>query len=79
MRAGATVLGYDPLVPTEFVSRAEACRGAELVLSVNSAADALDALAQGMPGWAGPAATGCTISRPGGVNKQPADRGRVVL
>ena len=31
---------------------ASACHGADLVLSVNSAADALDALAQGLPGCA---------------------------
>ncbi|WP_433203848.1 DUF1932 domain-containing protein [Dactylosporangium sp. CS-047395] len=55
--AGATVRGYDPRVaaphgvhPAEHA--AEACTGAELVLSVNSAADALDALAQGLPGCA---------------------------
>ncbi|MFI5910178.1 DUF1932 domain-containing protein [Dactylosporangium sp. NPDC051541] len=55
--AGASVRGYDPRVaapqgvhPAE--NAAEACHGAGVVLSVNSAADALDALAQGLPGCA---------------------------
>jgi 3-hydroxyisobutyrate dehydrogenase-like beta-hydroxyacid dehydrogenase len=52
--AGAAVRGYDPqLAPpagvTEADSDAEACRGADLVLSVNSAHDALDALTQSLP------------------------------
>ncbi|WP_030440941.1 NAD(P)-dependent oxidoreductase [Actinoplanes subtropicus] len=55
--AGAEVRGYDPRVePPPGVRRcggdAEACAGAELVLSVNSAADAPDALAEGLPGCA---------------------------
>jgi 3-hydroxyisobutyrate dehydrogenase-like beta-hydroxyacid dehydrogenase len=54
-RAGATVRGYDPRVAAPAgvhpaSDAADACRGAGLVLSVNSAADALDALAQGLPG-----------------------------
>jgi 3-hydroxyisobutyrate dehydrogenase-like beta-hydroxyacid dehydrogenase len=56
-RAGAEVRGYDPrVVATGPVVNAEdaaqACRGADLVLSVNSAADAVDALTQGLPGCA---------------------------
>jgi 3-hydroxyisobutyrate dehydrogenase-like beta-hydroxyacid dehydrogenase len=52
--AGATVRGYDPrLAPPAGVSAgagdADACRGAGLVLSVNSAHDALDALTQSLP------------------------------
>jgi 3-hydroxyisobutyrate dehydrogenase-like beta-hydroxyacid dehydrogenase len=55
VRAGAVVRGYDPRVPAvgDLVGAADAataCRGAHLVLSVNSAADALDALEQGLPG-----------------------------
>jgi 3-hydroxyisobutyrate dehydrogenase-like beta-hydroxyacid dehydrogenase len=55
--AGATVRGYDPRVAAPAgvhgsADAAEACRGAALVLSVNSAADALDALGQGLPGCA---------------------------
>ena len=55
VRAGAEVRGYDPRVPAvgELAGSpdaATACRGADLVLSVNSAADALDALEQGLPG-----------------------------
>jgi 3-hydroxyisobutyrate dehydrogenase-like beta-hydroxyacid dehydrogenase len=55
VRAGAAVRGYDPRVPSipDLVGThdaATACRGADVVLSVNSAADALDALAQGLPG-----------------------------
>jgi 3-hydroxyisobutyrate dehydrogenase-like beta-hydroxyacid dehydrogenase len=57
VQAGAEVRGYDPNVPvagpiTSTVDAAEACRGAQLVLSLNSAADALDALTQGLPGCA---------------------------
>jgi 3-hydroxyisobutyrate dehydrogenase-like beta-hydroxyacid dehydrogenase len=56
-RAGAVVRGYDPRVPATGAvlnadDAAQACRGADLVLSVNSAADALDALTQGLPGCA---------------------------
>ncbi|HEX5199236.1 MAG TPA: DUF1932 domain-containing protein [Actinoplanes sp.] len=55
--AGAEVRGYDPRVdPPPGVRRcgsdAEACEGAELVLSLNSAADAPQALAEGLPGCA---------------------------
>jgi 3-hydroxyisobutyrate dehydrogenase-like beta-hydroxyacid dehydrogenase len=57
VRAGAVVRGYDPRVPAtetvvSTVDSAAACAGAEVVLSLNSAADALDALAQGLPGCA---------------------------
>jgi 3-hydroxyisobutyrate dehydrogenase-like beta-hydroxyacid dehydrogenase len=53
--AGARVRGYDPEVsPPKGVTRArsdaDACRGADLVLSLNSAHDALDALTQSLPG-----------------------------
>ncbi len=56
-RAGADVRGYDPRVAAvgdlaSAPDAATACAGADLVLSVNSAADALDALAQGLPGCA---------------------------
>jgi 3-hydroxyisobutyrate dehydrogenase-like beta-hydroxyacid dehydrogenase len=52
--AGAAVVGFDPRQPapegvTAAVSDADACRDAQLVLSVNSAHDALDALAQSLP------------------------------
>lgn len=55
--AGAVVRGYDPRVgaPPGVVdagSAASACAGASLVLSANSAADAPDALAEGLPGCA---------------------------
>lgn len=54
VRAGATVYGFDPRVPAPAGVRpadsdADACRDAHLVLSVNSAADALDALVQSLP------------------------------
>ncbi|BCY12941.1 NAD(P)-dependent oxidoreductase [Actinoplanes sp. L3-i22] len=52
--AGVTVRGFDPKVapppgvhPAE--SDADACRGARVVLSVNSAADAVDALRAALP------------------------------
>jgi 3-hydroxyisobutyrate dehydrogenase-like beta-hydroxyacid dehydrogenase len=53
--AGAQVRGYDPRVDAppgvlDCGDAVEACTGAELVLSINSAADAPDALAQGLPG-----------------------------
>jgi 3-hydroxyisobutyrate dehydrogenase-like beta-hydroxyacid dehydrogenase len=52
--AGATVRGFDPAVtpPSGIVpasSDAGACDGADLVISVNSAHDALDALTQSLP------------------------------
>jgi 3-hydroxyisobutyrate dehydrogenase-like beta-hydroxyacid dehydrogenase len=55
VQAGAVVRGYDPRLtaPDGVIDNpdaASACHGADLVLSVNSAADALDALAQGLPG-----------------------------
>jgi 3-hydroxyisobutyrate dehydrogenase-like beta-hydroxyacid dehydrogenase len=57
VRAGARVRGFDPRVRgvagvSDAADGADACRGADLVLSVNSAADALDALQQGLPGCA---------------------------
>lgn len=53
--AGATVHGYDPRVSARdgvhnHVSAQDACVGVELVISVNSAADAPEALEQGLPG-----------------------------
>jgi len=55
VEAGARVRGYDPRVGAppgvqQCGSDAEACEGAALVLSVNSAADAPDALAEGLAG-----------------------------
>jgi 3-hydroxyisobutyrate dehydrogenase-like beta-hydroxyacid dehydrogenase len=54
-RAGADVSGYDPRVEAiEGVistgDAAQACSGAQIVLSLNSSDDALDALSQGLPG-----------------------------
>src|SRR3989442_8986515 len=48
--AGAVVRGYDPAVPCDTASEADAATGADLVLSVNSASAAVDALAAGLPG-----------------------------
>ena len=53
--AGARVRGYDPAVAagpgiTDTGSEAEAARGADLVLSVNSAQAAVDAFRSGQPG-----------------------------
>src|SRR5438132_1796851 len=58
LAAGAAVRGYDPAVPAAEVSEsitgtggeAEAARGADLVLSVNSAKAALGAFSAGRPG-----------------------------
>ncbi|MBG0562684.1 NAD(P)-dependent oxidoreductase [Actinoplanes aureus] len=52
--AGATVRGFDPKVPPPpgvraAASDAEACAGASIVLSVNSAADATEALRAALP------------------------------
>jgi 3-hydroxyisobutyrate dehydrogenase-like beta-hydroxyacid dehydrogenase len=54
LRAGATVRAYDPVVPappatTACTGEAMAVRGADLVLSVNSAADSVPAAAAGGP------------------------------
>jgi 3-hydroxyisobutyrate dehydrogenase-like beta-hydroxyacid dehydrogenase len=54
-QAGVQVRGYDPAVAaaggiTDTGSEAEAARGADLVLSVNSAKAAVDALRAGLPG-----------------------------
>ncbi len=53
--AGARVRGYDPAVPappgvTMATSDADACQGADLVLSLTTAAEAEKALAQALPG-----------------------------
>ena len=55
VQAGAVVRGYDPRVEATAASSTtptprRPARARDLVLSVNSAADALDALAQGLPG-----------------------------
>ena len=55
--AGATVRGFDPRVPaptgvTPASSDADACTGADLVISVNSAHDAVGALTQSLPACA---------------------------
>jgi len=52
--AGAAVRGFDPLVPpppgvTGATGDADAVAGADLVISVNSAHDAVDALTQSLP------------------------------
>jgi 3-hydroxyisobutyrate dehydrogenase-like beta-hydroxyacid dehydrogenase len=56
--AGAVVRGFDPRVPAaslgilESYSDAEACRGADMVLSLTTAHEALDALRAALPGLA---------------------------
>jgi len=55
VRAGADVHGYDPRVAApagvhSSTDAAQACSGATVVLSVNSASAALDVLAAGLPG-----------------------------
>jgi 3-hydroxyisobutyrate dehydrogenase-like beta-hydroxyacid dehydrogenase len=51
-RAGVLVRGYDPAVPAceGITSEAEAARGADLVLSINSAKAAVEAFRNGRPG-----------------------------
>ncbi len=56
--AGARVRGYDPAVPappgvTTAASDADACQGADLVLSLTTAAEAEKALEQALPGLSG--------------------------
>jgi 3-hydroxyisobutyrate dehydrogenase-like beta-hydroxyacid dehydrogenase len=56
--AGVQVRGYDPAVPappgvTPAASDADACRGADLVLSLTTANEAERALEQALPGLAG--------------------------
>jgi 3-hydroxyisobutyrate dehydrogenase-like beta-hydroxyacid dehydrogenase len=57
LTAGAVVCGYDPRVQAvdgvvSMADAAHACRGAQMILSLNSSADALAALTQGLPGCA---------------------------
>jgi 3-hydroxyisobutyrate dehydrogenase-like beta-hydroxyacid dehydrogenase len=57
--AGARVRGYDPVAPappgvTVAASDADACQGADLVLSLTTAAQADDALRQSLAGLTGP-------------------------
>jgi 3-hydroxyisobutyrate dehydrogenase-like beta-hydroxyacid dehydrogenase len=75
--AGVAVRGYDPAVPappgvTAAVSDADACRGADLVLSLTTANEAERALEQALPGLAGTGGPGGPGgSGPGGTNPQP--------
>jgi 3-hydroxyisobutyrate dehydrogenase-like beta-hydroxyacid dehydrogenase len=96
VEAGALVRGYDPraavspgvpllAVPPGVLNcpgAASACSGADLVFSLNSAADAPDALAQGLPGCApGTIWAECNTSSPGekqSLAETAADRVRVV-
>lgn len=48
--AGAVVRGYDPALPSDYSSEADAATGADLVLSVNSSSAAEDALRAGLAG-----------------------------
>ncbi|HET6504627.1 MAG TPA: DUF1932 domain-containing protein [Amycolatopsis sp.] len=48
--AGAVVRGYDPALPGDAASEADAAGGADLVLSVNSSAAAVEALRAGLSG-----------------------------
>jgi 3-hydroxyisobutyrate dehydrogenase-like beta-hydroxyacid dehydrogenase len=64
--AGARVRGYDPAVPppagvTAAASDADACQGADLVLSLTTAGEAENALGQALPGLGG-----TTLSAAGG-------------
>ena len=61
--AGVQVRGYDPAVPappgvTAAASDADACQGADLVLSLTTANEAEKALEQALPGLAGPGGPG---------------------
>ena len=63
--AGVQVRGYDPAVPappgvTAAASDADACQGADLVLSLTTANEAEKALEQALPGLAGPGGPGGT-------------------
>src|SRR6185369_4749173 len=63
------------------VDAAQACHGADIVLSVNSAADALDALAQGLGGCA-PGIVWADLNTAAPATKQAVDRaaaGRVAV
>jgi 3-hydroxyisobutyrate dehydrogenase-like beta-hydroxyacid dehydrogenase len=76
--AGATVRGYDPRVGAPpgvagCESAASACAGAGLVLSVNSAADAPGALAEGLPGCA-PGTIWADLNTAAPAEKQALDR-----
>jgi len=86
--AGVAVRGYDPAVPappgvTAAVSDADACLGADLVLSLTTANEAERALEQALPGLAGTGGPGgpggsgpggpggSGPGGPGGTNPQP--------
>jgi 3-hydroxyisobutyrate dehydrogenase-like beta-hydroxyacid dehydrogenase len=65
-QAGASVRGYDPAVPAPpeiaaAASDADACRGADLVLSLTTAAAATDALRQSLPGLVAADGTGPAV------------------
>ncbi|MGH3068529.1 MAG: NAD(P)-binding domain-containing protein, partial [Streptosporangiaceae bacterium] len=65
--AGARVRGYDPAVPppagvTAATSDADACQGADLVLSLTTAGEAENALGQALPGGL----SGAALSAAGG-------------
>jgi len=68
--AGAVVRGYDPAVTAsdgvlDTDSEAEAVKGADLVLSVNSASVSVDALRAGLPGMSGGIWADLNTSSPG--------------
>ena len=67
--AGVRVRGYDPAVPappgvTAAASDADACQGADLVLSLTTAGEAEKALEQALPGLAGTGAGGAGPGSP---------------
>jgi 3-hydroxyisobutyrate dehydrogenase-like beta-hydroxyacid dehydrogenase len=69
--AGARVRGYDPAVPppagvTPATSDADACQGADLVLSLTTAGEAENALGQSLPGLDGASPGGAALSAAGG-------------
>jgi 3-hydroxyisobutyrate dehydrogenase-like beta-hydroxyacid dehydrogenase len=67
--AGVRVRGYDPAVPppagvTAAASDADACQGADLVLSLTTAGEAEDALGQALTGGASGGLSGPALSGP---------------
>jgi 3-hydroxyisobutyrate dehydrogenase-like beta-hydroxyacid dehydrogenase len=79
--AGAAVRGYDPAVPapngiTDTTSEADAARGADLVLSVNSAKAAVDAFRAGLRGMKAGAVWADLNTAAPGVKAELAEIGR---
>jgi 3-hydroxyisobutyrate dehydrogenase-like beta-hydroxyacid dehydrogenase len=76
--AGARVRGFDPAVPSlphvqAATGDADACRGADLVLSLTTASEAEDALRHALPGLSGTAVYADANTAAAGLKQRLAD------